>query len=892
MKIIETRVMRGPNYWSVYRKKLIILKLDIEELENFPTNSIKGFSTRLEKLIPSLYNHRCSEKDPGGFFLRIKEGTWMGHVVEHIALEIQTLAGMDCGFGRTRSQTGKGIYTILFSYEIEEAGKYAAEAALRIADALVMGEDYDIEKDIAELCNIKKKYSLGPSTNAIIKAAELRGIPFTRLDDESLITLGYGQRQKKIRATITDTTSNIGVELACDKEFTKRILSKAHIPVPRGELIYSEEELKDALSSIPFPLVIKPVDGNHGRGITTNITTAEEATKAFLLANKVSDAVIVEEFIEGFDYRFLIINYKMEAAAKRLPAMITGNGDSTIEQLIESVNKNPERGDGHEKTLTKIKIDDNTLNILAKKRFELTSVLPAGEQLFLKDTANISTGGTAIDVTDKVHPYNKFMLERAARLLNLNICGIDVMTKNIEIPITSEIGRILEINASPGLRMHLNPSNGKAHNVGEPIIKMLFPEINTTARIPIIAITGTNGKTTTTRLVAHLAKQTGLKVGYTTTDGIYIGDHLIHEGDCTGPVSAKTILFDPTVDFAVLECARGGILRSGLGFDNCDISIITNITEDHIGLKDIHSLEEMANVKAVVAQTTFKEGYAILNADDDLVYKMKGDLDCRIALFSIDSNSKRIKEHYENNGLAAIVEDEYIVVFNGKVKTQIVRVDTIPLSFDGKADCMIKNILPAILVGFIQNFPLDNIRKSLKTFIPSPEQTPGRMNLFHFKNFDLMIDYAHNIDGFEHLKKFMDKTPASVKIGIIGVPGDRKKEDILQIGQISATIFDEIIIRHDKDLRGRTKQELSDWFIEGIKNSKRNIPVKIISDGHMAAKNAMDNAKPAAFIFMSIDTVFDTIHYIKKIKEEESVKTSLSPSTCDQGLVEAKLSVN
>lgn len=880
--------MRGPNFWSVYRKKLIVLKLDIEELENFPTNSIKGFSTRLEKLIPSLYNHRCSEEDPGGFFLRVKEGTWMGHVVEHIALEIQTLAGMDCGFGRTRSQNENGIYTIIFSYEIEEAGKYAAEAALRIADALAKDEEYDIENDLAELRTMKKQYGIGPSTNAIIKAAKTRGIPFTRLDDESLITFGYGQKQKKIRATITDTTSNIGVELACDKAYTKRILSNAHIPVPQGTLIYGEEELREALSSIPFPLVIKPVDGNHGRGITTNISTAVEATKAFLIANKISDAIIVEEFIEGFDYRFLIIDYKMEAAAKRLPAMITGDGSSTIEKLIESVNKNPERGDGHEKTLTKIKIDDNTLNILAKNKFELTSVLPAGENLFLKDTANISTGGTAIDVTDKVHPYNKFMLERAARLLNLNICGIDVMSKNIEVPITSQIGRILEINASPGLRMHLNPSSGKARDVGEPIINMLFPEINTSARIPVIAITGTNGKTTTTRLVAHLAKQTGLKVGYTTTDGIYIDDHLIHKGDCTGPVSAKTILFDPTVDFAVLECARGGILRSGLGFDNCDISIITNITEDHIGLKDIHSLEEMAKVKAIVAQTTFEDGYAILNADDDLVYKMQDDLDCKIALFSMDSNSERIKRHCENKGLAALVEDEYIVVYNEKVKIKIVRVDSIPLSFDGKADCMIKNILPAVLVGFIQNFQLDNMRKSLKTFIPSPEQTPGRMNLFHFKNFDLMIDYAHNIDGFVQLKKFMDKTPASTKIGIIGVPGDRKKEDILQIGQIAATIFDEIIIRHDEDLRGRTEQELSDWLIEGIKNSKKNIPVKIISDGHMAAENAMDHAKPGAFIFLSIDTVFETIDFITKIKEKELVKTSLSSRVYHQELVEAK----
>ena len=861
MKILETKVMRGPNFWSNYRKKLIVIKLDIGELEQRPTNKIEGFLERIEKLLPSMYHHECSEGHPGGFFHRVEHGTWMGHVVEHIALEIQSLAGMECGYGRTRSTKVEGVYHVVFSYEHEKAGLYAAKAAVRIAEALILGQEYDLQNDITELNYFKRKLSFGPSTGSIVAEAKKRNIPFKRLSEGSLVTFGYGNKQQRIRATITGNTSGIGIDMAGDKDETKRILQNAYISVPKGLLVYDEDDLKNALNTVTFPIVLKPVDGNHGRGITTNITTVEQAIAAFNVAKSISKEVIVEEFIQGSDYRFLVINYKLVAVAKRTPAMVMGDGKLTVAALIEQTNKDPKRGDGHENVMTQITVDDITNTILAKKNISLSHVLPLGEILFLKDTANISTGGTSTDVTDLVHPENVLMAERVARLLNLDICGIDVVAKDINIPLTKEVGGIVEVNAAPGLRMHLSPSKGLARNVAEPIIDMLFPD-NQNGRIPIIAVTGTNGKTTTTRLLAHIAKQAGHKVGYTTTEGIYIQDKAVNIGDCTGPVSAEAVLYDPTIDFAVLECARGGILRSGLGFDNCDISIVTNVTEDHMGLKDIHTIQDLAKVKGVVARSTSDKGYSILNADDDLVYKIAEDLSCNVALFSINENNERINAHCKNGGMAAIIEKGYLTICKGEWKTRIEKIVNIPLSLNGRAEAMIKNILPAALAAVIQGFKTEDIRTALKSFIPSAEQTPGRMNIFKFDNFDVMIDYAHNTDGFLQLQKFMHKTSATVKVGILSATGDRRDEDILNVGKLSAQIFDEIIIKHDKDLRGRTKEEITKLLLEGI-YSERKIPVQIISNELDSIQYALDNAKPGSFNVILADGVLKCIEYVK-----------------------------
>src|SRR6218665_927295 len=693
MKILETKILKGPNYWSNYRHKLIAMKLDLEKLEDFPSNKIHGFSERIEAMIPSLGTHRCSKDYEGGFFERVKEGTWMGHVIEHIALELQTLAGMDCGFGRTRSAGDPGVYYVIFSYEIEEAGTYAGEAAVRIAEKLISGEAYDIAADIEALRRIQSRKGFGPSTQSIINEAKKRGIPYRSMEKGSMILFGQGARQKMIRASMTSATSCWGVETAGDKEETKRVLGNAYIPVPKGQVVSSVEALEQAVGDLGFPLVIKPIDGNHGRGITTNLQSLEQATAAFHIARGISDDIIVERFIDGDDYRFLVINYKLVAVARRTPAFVMGDGRLSIAELIEQTNQDPQRGQGHEKVLTTIKIDKVTEGILKRKNLGLDSVLPLGEILYLKDTANIRTGGTSTDVTDSVHPANVLMAERIARLMNLDICGIDIVAGTVSEPINGTNGGVVEVNACPGFRMHLSPSKGMPRNVAEPVMDMLFPK-EQPSRIPLIAITGTNGKTTTTRLTAHIAKTAGHKVGYITTDGIYIQDQAIHYGDCTGSQSAATVLTDPTIDFAVLECARGGILRSGLGFDHCDISIVTNISEDDVGMKGIKTLEEMARVKAVVARSTFDQGYSILNADDDLVYAMAGELDCNIALFSMDANNPRIKTHCDGGGLAAIIERGYLTICKGEWKIRVAKIESIPLTFNGRAECMIKNILP------------------------------------------------------------------------------------------------------------------------------------------------------------------------------------------------------
>lgn len=867
MKINSIKVMRGPNFWSNYRQNIIVMKLDLEDLESFPTNKIAGFSERIEALIPSMYSHRCSEPHEGGFFSRIKDGTWLGHVVEHVALEIQTLAGMDCGFGRTRSSEKEGEYYVIFSYLVEKAGLYAAEAAVRIVQALVDNVPYDLEKDIQALKRLKAKYGFGPSTEAIVEEAKARGIPFRRLNNSSFVLFGQGIYQKKIRATMTSSTSHMGVEIACDKNETKQILKSAYIPTPDSELICDEEELAETVERIGYPVVIKPINGNHGRGITTNIQNLNQAKEAFKLAREISEDILVEKYLQGCDFRFLLINFKLVAVAKRTPAQVIGDGHSTISQLIDQTNCDPARGDGHEKILTKIKVDKITTDILSQKNYTLDTVPAKDEVVLLKDTANISTGGTATDVTHLVHPANVFMAERIARLLNMDICGIDVMAKNVEEPITNENGGILEVNACPGFRMHLFPSKGKPRNVAAHVVDMLYPQ-GQPSRIPLVAVTGTNGKTTTTRLIAHIAAQSGHKVGYTTTDGTYIQGHLVNRGDCTGPSSAHTVLSDPTIDFAVLECARGGILRAGLGFDNCDISVITNISEDHLSLDGIETLRDMTRVKSVVAHSTFRRGYAILNADDENVYGLYDDLDCNVALFSVKADNKYVVEHCRKGGLAVTIENGYVTICAGQTRIPVEKIEEIPLTFGGKADCMVKNVLPAVLTAYLRSFTLKNIRQALKSFIPSPQFTPGRMNVFNFGNFDVMIDYAHNSGGFAELKSFMEKVDSPSKVGIIAAVGDRRTEDIRNVGAFAAQIFNEIIIRHDKDLRGRTKEELTQLIMEGINSQNKNIPVLVISEETKAVEHAVKNASNGAFITVCTDSVQECIDFVSDLHKE------------------------
>ncbi len=873
MKIVELKALRGPNYWSIRRGKLIQMKLDLEEMEQRPTNKIEGFRENLEKLLPSLYTHRCSELKPGGFFERVDEGTWMGHVMEHIALELQTLAGMDMGFGRTRGTGKTGEYYVVFDYMEEAVGLYAAKAAFKVCEALIAGKEYDLTDDIQCMRELREDTRLGPSTGCIVEEAAKRGIPFIRLNKSSLVQLGYGINQQRIRATIAGTTSCIAVDIAGDKDETKRLLGAAEIPVPKGSIIRSGDELKNAIDSIGYPCVLKPLNGNHGKGATTNIVNYEQALTALAAAQKYGRSVIVEKFITGFDFRLLCVNYKFICAALRTPAAVTGDGIHSIQWLIDETNKDERRGYGHEKVLTQITVDDFTQKMLDDKGYTLETVPQKGEQVLVKPTANLSTGGTSTDVTDEVHPSNIFMAERISKIIGLDICGIDIMAPNLKVPITENGGAVLEVNAAPGFRMHIEPSEGIARNVAEPVIDMLFPKENT-GRIPIIAITGTNGKTTTSRLVAHIAKAAGYKVGYTTSDGVYIQNQMMMKGDCTGPASAQFVLKDPTVDFAVLESARGGILRSGLAFRNCDIAIVTNVAADHMGLGGIDSLKQMAKVKSVVPETVFKHGYAILNADDDLVYDMRTELKCNVALFSMNENNPRIIKHCKNGGLASVFENGYVTIMKGTWKIRVQKVSEIPITYGGKALHNVMNTLPAILACYLyRNIKVADIKLALETFIPSPTQTPGRLNLFEFKHFKFLADFAHNPAGLQLLCDFVSKMEGSPKVGIISGTGDRRDEDIRELGEISAKYFDEIIIRQDKHLRGRTAENIVELLIEGINSQKeRSIPVIVILNEKEAIMHAYNTAKPGSLITIMCDVVAEAIDLIRSLKEKEEAE--------------------
>jgi len=870
MKIEEIKILRGPNYWSVRRAKLIQMKLFLEDMEQRPTNTIEGFRQRLQEMFPTMASHRCSVGVPGGFFQRVEQGTWMGHVIEHVALELQTVAGMDTGFGRTRGTGKEGEYYVVFSYMEEDAGVFAAKASVRITQALADNIPYNLEDDIMQLREIREATRLGPSTGCIVDEAAKRNIPFIRLNKQSLVQLGYGIHQKRIRATIASTTSNIAVDIAGDKEETKNLLGAAQIPVPTGVIIRTEEGLKEAIDKLGYPLVLKPIDGNHGKGATTNIINWEMAVKALAAAQVYGRSIICERFITGFDFRVLVINNKFICAALRTPAAVTGDGEHNIQWLVDETNKDPRRGFGHEKVLTSIKLDNFSEIMLDEKGYTLETIPPKGELVLLKPTANLSTGGTSEDVTDEVHPDNIFMCERISKIIGLDICGIDIMAPHLRLPVSQNGGAILEVNAAPGFRMHIDPAVGIGRNVAEPVIDMLFPK-GSEGRIPIIAITGTNGKTTTTRLVAHIAKSAGYKVGYTTSDGVYIQNQLLMKGDCTGPVSSLFVLKDPTVDFAVLECARGGILKNGLAFQNCDIAIITNVSTDHIGLGGIDSIEQMAKVKAVVAETVFPHGYTILNADDDLVYAMKNDLKCNIGLFSMDENNPRIKAHCNNGGLAAVHENGYVTILKGNWKIRVEKVADIPITYGGKATHNIMNTLPAILATYLyRNIKVADIKEALETFIPSPTQTPGRLNLFKFKNFDFLVDFAHNQAGLTLLSDFIGKMEGYPKVGIISGTGDRRDEDIRDLGKISAGCFDEIIIRQDKNLRGRTKEEIVNLLVEGINQTKtKDIPITIIYNEKEAITYAYENAKPGSLITIMCDVVVEALDMIKKLKEDE-----------------------
>ena len=876
MKILKIQALRGPNIWSIRRQKLIQMRLDLEELEERPTDKIDGFRERLENLLPTLIEHRCSEGCRGGFFQRVDRGTWMGHVIEHIALEIQTLAGMDVGFGRTRETKTPGVYNVVFNYLEEKVGIYAAKAAVKIAEALIAGEDYDLTDDIQNMKEIREDVRLGPSTASIVDEAVSRDIPFLRLGRNSLIQLGAGVNQMRFQATITCKTSNIAVDIACNKEQTKKMLDDASIPVAKGDICYDEEDLKDTIDDIDYPIVIKPLDGNHGKGASINVTNWEDAVKGLKHAKEYSRRVIVEKFVTGFDFRVLVINNEVIAAAQRVPAHVIGNGKNNIQELIDITNEDPRRGYGHENVLTEITIDRTTERLIDNAGYTLDSVLPENETLYLKSTANLSTGGTSVDVTDLMHPENVFIAERISRVIGLDICGIDIMAPNLTQSLKENGGVILEVNAAPGFRMHLAPSEGLPRNVAAPVIDMLYPP-GKPSRIPIISVTGTNGKTTTTRLISHIVKNNGYRVGFTTSDGIYIQNHMMEKGDTTGPISAEYILKDPTVEFAVLETARGGILRSGLGFKVCDIGVITNIQEDHLGISDIHDLKDLSRVKSVVVESVKKDGWAVLNGEDENCLEIAKSLSCNVALFSLDENCPAIIEHCAEGGIAAIYENGFITIKKGDWKIRVERATHIPLTLNGKAKFMIANVLAATLSAYLYGFKTEDIKLSLTTFIPSAAHTPGRMNIFEFSKFKVLIDFAHNPTSYLGIEDYLSSVDASRKIGIISGVGDRRDEDIKECAKIAARMFDHIIIRQEKHLRGRTEEEIINLILEGLKEGDASVTHEVVSLEVEAIKHAISIAEEGTYIVALSDVIDNAIDIVQSYLDAEIESENLVP---------------
>lgn len=868
MKIEKIQALRGPNIWSIRRKKLIQMRLDLEEMENFPTNKIEGFRERIEKLIPSLITHRCSEGTHGGFFHRIETGTWMGHVIEHIALEIQTLAGMECGFGRTRETKSPGIYNVVFDYIEENTGIYAAEQAVEIAHALINGDEYNINACIQRLKEIRERVRLGPSTGSIVEEAVSRKIPWIRLGTNSLVQLGYGVNQQRFQATITGNTSSIAVDIACNKELTKRMLHDAAIPVPIGDLVTNEEQLQSVIRKIEYPVVIKPLDGNHGKGSSINVNDWEVAKIGLEHAQKYSNKVIVEKYITGYDFRVLVINNKMVAAARRVPAHVVGDGEMNLQQLIDKENQDPRRGYGHENVLTEIAVDKDTTELLEKLNYTLDTVPQKGEVVYLKSTANLSTGGTSIDVTDMVHPENITMAERISKIIGLDVCGIDIMAENLTQPLKESGGAIIEVNAAPGFRMHLAPSEGLPRNVAAPVVDMLYPQ-GKQFTIPIIAVTGTNGKTTTTRLISHIVKNNGYRVGFTTSDGIYIQNTMLTKGDTTGPISAEFILKDPTVEFAVLETARGGILRSGLGFSQCDIGVLTNIKEDHLGLNDIHNLKDLTKVKRVVLDSVKKNGWSVLNAMDEYSMRIINDLPSNVAIFSLDENNEHIKKFAKEGRTTCVYEEGYVTIKKGDWKIRIGKVKDFPITMEGKAKFMIDNVLAASLACYLYGFGIEDISNSLRTFIPSAQLTPGRLNVFNFKNFKVLIDFAHNPAGYEAIEDYLKNVESTKKIGIISGVGDRRDEDIRLCGKIAGRMFDHIIIRNEKHLRGRTEEEINGLIIDGMQGSGKDVSYETIPKEIDALKHAMGMAEEGTFITALSDVISNAIDLVQEYQSRE-----------------------
>jgi cyanophycin synthetase len=880
LKILETRVLRGPNYWS--RAPVVKLLVDLGVLEQFPSNKIPGFNQGLLEWMPSLSDHACSLNRRGGFVTRLKDGTWMGHVAEHISLELQNLAGTFVHHGKTRSAGADGQYNVIYEFREEAVGLEAGKLAVRIVNHLVAPKDpaqaIDYIEELEGLIRLAERQAFGPSTQAILDEASSRDIPFLRLDRGSLVQLGQGIYQQRIRATMTSATSAIAVDMASDKNLTNRMLDSAGLPVPKSEVVDTADGAVAAAKRIGYPCVVKPLDGNHGRGVHLDLRSEDDVRAAFAGARKESRSgdLVVETFIFGSDYRCLVIGGKVAAIAERVPASVVGDGKHTVRELVDTVNADPRRGIGHEKVLTRIAVNDAAEQLVRDQGYAMDKVPPKGERVKLALTGNMSTGGTSIDRTIEAHPDNVEIAEMAARVVGLDVAGIDFICPDITVAVRETGGAIVEVNAAPGFRMHTNPTEGEPQYVAKPVIDLLFPP-GANARIPILAVTGTNGKTTTVRMIAHILKLMGRRVGMTSTDGIVVDGRMIRRGDMSGPKSARMILQNPTVDTAVFEVARGGILREGLGFDRADVAVITNITADHLGLGGINTLRQLSDVKGVIVEAVPRTGTAVLNADDPYVARLGGASRGSVIYFSMETEKNqpgydRVDGHAGRGGAAFVLrhtpEGDQIVLRHGPRTMPVLYTHLVPATFGGRARMNIANALAAAAAAWALGAHLHDIRQGLRTFTTSFFQAPGRLNYLEVGGVRVVIDYCHNVDGMRNLADFTRRMNGDGSgngtgsqgraIGVIGMPGDRRDEDMRDYGSLAAGAFDEIIVREDRNLRGREPGATATIVADGVRRARQKETGKTqrvdkILNEMAAVKTALRRANPGDLVVMCVD---------------------------------------
>lgn len=871
LTIVERAVYRGPHLFSAL--PMVRIQVDLGALEDWPSNRLPGFVDALLERLPGLERHGCSARAPGGFVARLHAGTWLGHVIEHVAIELQNMAGHAVTRGKTRSVKGRpGFYNILYRYLDEAVGIAAGAAAVRLVLALVppdfqraVGLDRiaadagvdarDVAGVVAHLKALARASALGPSTGALVSEARRRGIPVMRLNDQSLIQFGHGRRQQRIRASVTGRTSLIAAELAGHKAEAKQVLADAGLPVPRGVVVRTADEALLAARRLHRPVVAKPLDANHGRGVTTDIVDDETLRAAIDRAAALSRRVIVEEQVPGNDHRILVVDGKMVAVAERVPARVIGDGVHSIRQLVDIVNQDPRRGRGHENMLTRIVPDAAMVALLARGGMTLDSVPFAQQEVRLRGTANLSSGGTAVDRTDAIHPDNIRIAEQAALAIGLDVAGIDLLSPDISRPLRETGGGIVEVNAAPGLRMHLEPSEGLPCAVAEPIVGSLFP-VGSRSRIPIFAVTGTNGKSTTVRMLARILCEAGHTVGMTTTSGIYINGHLLMPADASGPKSARVVFRNPIVDVAVLETARGGILREGLAFDRCDVGAVLNVTADHLGLKGIETIEDLAQVKSVVTASVSRRGFSILNADDPMTVKIARHAGGRIVWFSSNGGaamSAMLQDHVAGGGIAVVRDGDRVVLHRDGMQTPLMEVSEIPATLDGIAAFNAENAMAAAAMAFAHGVPVDAIRQGLAHFETSFDQSPGRMNIHDEHGFRVIVDYAHNPAALINLGKVVDamRGPATRAFGMVSIPGDRRDEDLVEMGKLAAGIFDEIMFREAPDGRGRPAGSINALMAQGaLAAGMPGHSIHRLKDEEAATRACLQAARPGDLVVL------------------------------------------